>query len=77
MLVIAGTVKVEPELRAEAVQSGNEDGPRLAGRGGLQVVPASTPTLKTRTHYLIFEQWESEAALLPIFRRRTWRSSTP
>ena len=67
MLVIAGTVKVRPETRAEAVQAALRMARATIGEPGCTAYRFSAD-LEDPDTFLIFEQWESEAALMAHFQ---------
>lgn len=67
MLVIAGIVKVKPETRAEAVQAALTMARATAGEPGCASYRFSAD-LEDPNTFLIFEQWEDEAALMAHFQ---------
>jgi quinol monooxygenase YgiN len=67
MLVIAGTVKVKPEIRAEAVQAALRMAKASAAEPGC-IAYRFSADLEDANTFLIFEQWESEAALTAHFQ---------
>ena len=67
MLVIAGTVKVKPETRAEAVQAALKMAKASQAESGCRSY-AFYVDLEDPNTILIFEQWESEVALMAHFQ---------
>jgi quinol monooxygenase YgiN len=67
MLVIAGTVKVKPETRAEAVKAALKMAKASAAEPGCTSYRFYAD-LEDADTFLIFEQWESEAALTAHFQ---------
>jgi quinol monooxygenase YgiN len=67
MLLIAGTVKVKPETRAEAAQAALTMAKATQGEAGC-VSYGFYAALEDPNTFLIFEQWESEAALAAHFQ---------
>lgn len=67
MLVVAGTVKVKPETRAEAVQAALKMAKASQAEAGCRSYDFYSDIEDPNT-ILIFERWESEAALLAHFQ---------
>jgi quinol monooxygenase YgiN len=67
MLVIAGTVKVKPEMRAEAVRAALKMARASQQESGC-VSYGFSADLEDPNTFLIFEQWENEAALMAHFQ---------
>ena len=67
MLVIAGTVKVKPETRSEAMQAALKMAKASQAEAGCRSYGFYTD-LEDPNEILIFERWESEAALLAHFQ---------
>ena len=67
MLVIAGTVQVKPEARAEAAQAALKMSKASEAEPGCRSYRFYAD-LEDANTFLIFEQWESEAALLAHFQ---------
>ena len=67
MLVIAGTVKVKPESRAEAVQAAIRMSKASQAEAGCKSYRFYAD-LEDANTFLIFEQWENEAALMAHFQ---------
>ena len=67
MLVIAGKVKVKPELRNEAVQAAIKMATASQAEPGCKSY-GFYAALDDPNTFLIFEQWENEAALLNHFQ---------
>jgi len=67
MLVVAGTVKVKPETRAEALQAAIRMAKATQAEPGCRSYGFYADVADPNT-ILIFEQWESEAALLAHFQ---------
>jgi quinol monooxygenase YgiN len=67
MLVIAGTVKVKSESRAEAMQAAIKMAKASQAEAGCKSY-GFYAALDDPNTFLIFEQWENEAALLAHFQ---------
>ena len=67
MLVIAGIVKVKPETRAEAVQAALKMATATRAESGCKTYRFSADLEDPNTIY-IFEEWESEEALMRHFQ---------
>jgi len=67
MLVIAGTVRVKPEARAEATQAALKMAKASQAEAGCKSYRFYAD-LEDPNTFLIFEQWEDEAALLTHFQ---------
>jgi quinol monooxygenase YgiN len=67
MLVVAGTVKVKPETRADAVQAALKMARATQAEAGCTSYRFYSD-LEDPNTFLIFEQWESEAALMAHFQ---------
>ena len=67
MLVIAGTVKIKPETRAEAVQAAQKMAEASQAEAGCRSY-GFYADLNDPNMFLIFERWESEAALMTHFQ---------
>jgi quinol monooxygenase YgiN len=67
MLVIAGTVKIKPETRAEAVQAALKMAKASQAEAGCRSY-AFYADIEDPNTFLIFERWESEAALMTHFQ---------
>jgi quinol monooxygenase YgiN len=67
MLVIAGTVKVKPEMRAEAVQAAIKMAKASQAESGCKAYRFYAD-LEDPNTFLIFEQWEDDAALMTHFQ---------
>jgi quinol monooxygenase YgiN len=67
MLIIAGTVKVKPETRADAQAAALKMARATASEAGCTSYRFYAD-LEDPNTFLIFEQWESEAALLAHFQ---------
>lgn len=67
MLVIAGKVKVKPETRAEAAQAALKMAKATQGEAGCKSY-GFYADLEDPNTFLIFEQWENEAALMAHFQ---------
>ena len=67
MLLIAGTIKVKPETRAEAVQAALKMAKATQAEAGCKSY-GFYADLDDPNTFLIFEQWESEAALMAHFQ---------
>jgi quinol monooxygenase YgiN len=67
MILVAGTIDVDPERRAEALEAGK---PHVAGtrsqQGCVSYVWSADPTVEGRI--VVYEHWESEAALASHFK---------
>ena len=67
MLVIAGTIKVKPETRAEAVQAAIKMAKATQQEAGC-ISYGFSADLEDPNTFLIFEQWENDAALTAHFQ---------
>ena len=67
MLVIAGTVKVKPEARAAAAQAALKMSKASEAEAGCKSYRFYADLDDPNT-FLIFEQWEDEAALMAHFQ---------
>jgi quinol monooxygenase YgiN len=67
MLVIAGTVKIKPEMRAEAMQAAVKMAKASQAEAGCKSYGFYADLADPNT-FLIFEQWENEAALMAHFQ---------
>jgi len=67
MLVIAGIVKVRPELRAEAVKEALEMARATQAEAGCKAYRFSAD-LEDPNTFLLFEEWENEEALARHFQ---------
>jgi quinol monooxygenase YgiN len=67
MLVIAGTVKVKPETRSEAVQAALKMAKASQAEAGCRSY-AFYADLEDPNTILIFERWDNEAALMAHFQ---------
>ena len=67
MLVIAGTIKVKPETRAEAVQAAIKMAKATQQEAGC-ISYGFSADLEDPNTFLIFEEWDSEEALLRHFQ---------
>ena len=67
MILVAGTIDVDPERRAEALEAGK---PHVAGtrtqKGCVAYVWSADPTVEGRI--VVYEHWESEADLAAHFK---------
>ena len=66
MLVVAGHVKVKPEIRAEAIQAALRMAKATRAETGCKSYRFSAD-LEDPNLFLIFEEWEDEAALMQHF----------